>query len=876
MNVSPGTRFGPYEILSPLGAGGMGEVYLARDTRLGRDVAIKVLPPHLADDPQSRQRFEREARAVSGLNHPHICTLHDVGEQDGVHFLVMEHLEGETLARRLEKGALPVEEALGYAIEIADALDVAHRQGVVHRDLKPGNVMLTGGGAKLLDFGLAKSAGAAPAGSSLTAAPTGTSPLTAEGTIVGTFQYMAPEQLEGKEADARSDIFAFGAVVYEMITGRKAFEGKTQASVIGAIMRGEPRPPSSVIPMTPPALERLVLTCLAKDPDDRRQSVRDVLLDLRWIAGGGSEEPAVTAAGRGRAGLWMAGTVVLALAAAVLGWIALAPRAPLRRPVTLSLTMPVGAEDALFLDQVVVSPDGNTAAFVMHDTGGEDSLWIRDLGSAQAHVLPGTEGASSPFWSPDSRFLGFFADDKLKKIDTEGGPPQVLCPVVESDGGTWSRDGIILFGHGETGGIYRISASGGNAEPATRMGSKDEAHRWPAFLPDGRHFVFLIDAENTEDHHLGIGSLDSQDVTPLFNMISNVAFAPPGYLLFGRSGSLIAQPFDAKTLGPSGDPIALASNLVTNGRSHRREFSASGAGILTYRSANLDSRLTWVDASGNPLEAVGDPGRYNLLALSPDKSEVVLGKLDADGRTGDLWVLDLARNVTSRLTFHPGAVHAPQWSPDGVAIVYSSAHDGPRSKVYRKPVDGSGQEQLLFDNDKDNTPECVSPDGRNLLVSIWDLGNQDLWTVPLEDPGKARQLTRTPFSEAWARFSPDGRWISYVSDESGRDEVYVQDFPAMTSRVLVSTDGGNRAEWRADGKEIYYVDSRDRLAAVAVTYGPSGGLQVSQPRELFRLRGNSYAPGRDGKRFLVDLPAEDPLAAPVTVVLDWTSSLSNP
>jgi len=874
MALKPGARLGPYEISDPLGAGGMGEVYRARDTRLDRTVAIKVLPSHLSDNVQLRQRFEREARAVSGLNHPHICTLHDVGEQDGVHFLVMEHLEGETLAKRLERSALPQEEALRYAMEIADALDKAHRQGVVHRDLKPGNIMLTKGGAKLLDFGLAKSMDASPAVASLTAAPTGTSPLTAQGTIVGTFQYMAPEQFEGSEADVRSDIFSFGAVMYEMLTGKRAFEGKTQASVIAAIMRGEPRPLSDLVPMTPAALERLVLTCLAKDPDDRRQTIRGVLLELRWIAGGGAYTDSTTPARAGRAGLWMASTAVLAIAAAVLAWRLLAPAAEERRPMILSMTMPRASDDAAYFNQLAVSPAGHAAAFVMHGADGKRSLWVRDLDSTEARALPGTEAARNPFWSPDSRFIGFFAEGKLKKVDTAGGPPQVLCPSAGDSGGSWSENGVILFGDGEGGNIYKVPASGGAAEPVTQLGHKDEAHRWPAFLPDGKHFALMVDADRTEDHFLAIGSLDSAEVTSLFNMVSNVIFAPPGYLLFTRSGSLIAQPFDTNTLKPAGEPVALAGNVVGSiANGHRGEFSASSSGILTYRTADQDAHLAWVDPSGKPLETFGETARFRGLALSPDRSRVAYGKLDADGRTGDIWILDLARGVTSRVTFHPGSVGFPKWSPDGKTIVYSSAHENPAGGLYKTPADHPGEESPVTVPGRVCSPDDFTPDGRLLLMECLENGNWDLRITPLDDPAKARQLTSTPFDEGEARLSPDGRWISYDSDESGRGEVYVQDFPAMTKRILVSSGGGRFSEWRSDGKEIYYRDSLNRLNAVTLTYGGTAGIEASRPRTLFTLLGDSYVPDAGGRRFLVSLPAEDPRKAPVTVVLNWTHLL---
>ncbi len=617
--------------------------------------------------------------------------------------------------------------------------------------------------AKLLDFGLAKSAETGTAGSSLSAAPTGTSPLTAEGTIVGTWQYMAPEQLEGREADARTDIFAFGAVLYEMLTGRKAFEGTTQASLIGAIMRGEPRPPSALTPMTPPALERLVLSCLAKNPDDRRQSIRDVALDLEWIQGGGGEVSGLDVARAGRPWAWMSAAAALAVAAIALGWMALTPKAAPPRTMTLSFAMPQGVENSLYAEQLTISPDGRSAAFLIYEVDGGRSLWVRDLDSVQARSLPGTKGAAYPFWSPDSRFLGFFSDGKLKRIDTTGGPPQTLCATTDPYGGTWNREGLILFGDGQTRTIEKVSASGGTPEAVTRLGPTDEGHRWPAFLPDGRHFVLLMDAANTEDHHLGVASLDSLDVSPLFNMISNVAYVEPGYLLFVRSGTLIAQPFDTRTLKPSGDPIALADNLVELGFRHRMEFSASDTGILTYRSVNLDSRIAWVDRTGNTLESFGEKGRYEDSSLSPDESRVAFGKLDTDARTGDLWVLDLCTGRGFPVDFPSRSVRAPEWSPDGRTIAYSFAHEGSSTGVYAKRLDSLGEETPVFSRGMDCGTRSFSPDGRQLLITCYDEGRWSLWLVPQGEPAQATKVVAAGSNAVDATFSPDGRWISYGS-----------------------------------------------------------------------------------------------------------------
>ncbi|MGH9317449.1 MAG: protein kinase domain-containing protein, partial [Thermoanaerobaculia bacterium] len=563
MTISPGSRLGPYEVLSPLGAGGMGEVWKARDTRLGRAVAIKVLPSHMSASPEVRQRFEREAKTISQLSHPHICALHDIGREGETDYLVMEYLEGETLTDRLVKGPLPLEQTLRFGVEIADALDKAHRQGIVHRDLKPGNVMLTKSGVKLLDFGLAKAmAPAAPAGS-LTALPTQQG-LTQEGTILGTFQYMSPEQLEGKEADARSDIFAFGAVLYEMATGRKAFSGSSQASLISAIMTSDPAPISSVQPMSPPALDRVVKTCLAKDPDERWQNAHDLMGELKWIAGLGSQAgvpgpPVARRRSRERLA-WgmMTVTLFVALAAAVAAVVRNAHRAAmLERPMRSSIVLP----EKSALRAAALSPDGTRVVFVARDSSGKNLLWIRPLDSLAVRPFPGTENPSFPFWSPDSLFVGFFADGKLKKIGASGGAPQTLCDAPINRGGTWNREGVILFTPVPDGPLYRVSASGGLPTPVTRFDPSrgETSHRWPFFLPDGRHFLYHVasfgSGGQVEKMGIYVGSLDSKEEKFLLRANSSVAYAPPGYLLFLRDRNLLAQPFDAQRIRITGDPL---------------------------------------------------------------------------------------------------------------------------------------------------------------------------------------------------------------------------------------------------------------------------------------------------------------------------------
>jgi Tol biopolymer transport system component len=873
MTLSAGTRLGPYELLAPVGAGGMGEVYRAKDTRLDRTVAVKVLPAHLSSSPESRQRFEREAKTISQLSHPHICALYDVGREGETEYLVMEYLEGETLSDRLLKGALPFEQVLRYGIEIADALDKAHRQGIVHRDLKPGNVMMTKSGVKLLDFGLAKAVAPAgkTSGAALTALPTQAGAnLTQEGTILGTFQYMAPEQLEGKEADARTDIFAFGCVLYEMATGQKAFSGKSQASLISSIMGSEPPPVSTVSPMTPPAFDRVLRTCLAKDPDDRWQTAHDVMLELKWVAEGGSAAglPApVVARRRNRERLWMVASAVLGIATIFLAVRSFRPSTSGTRPVRLSLLPPANAAYES-MTTMAVSPDGRRIAFVGRAADDKRSLWVRDLDALKPRPLAGTEGATLPFWSPDNRFLGFFAEGKLKKIDASGGPPQVLAAAAFPGGGTWNRDGVIVFTPNIFDPLYRVSASGGTAVPVTKLGPREEAHRSASFLPDGRHVVFMADARRTEDHRIKIADLDSGKVQDLFGAVSSVAFAQPGFILFVRAGSLLAQPFDPKRLRLAGEPLVVGESVTESGATnHQFEFSVSESGVLAYRSADPRSQLTWVDRNGRPLGRIGEPVRRGLVELSAAGNQIAYEQLDADGRNADLWLLDVSHATTSRFTFDPASEFSPIWSPDGSRIAFGATRKDAFEDLYVQSSAAGAEESLLLTSGEDKTPTSWSQDGRFVLFETSTPHGIDLDVLSLEGSPKAAPFVHTQFDETRAVFSPDGRQVAYVSNESGREEVYVTSFPGHTGRRQVSTAGGSRPRWRADGRELFFGARGGKLMVVEAL--PNG--EFGDPKELFELRGaRDYAVATDGQRFLVDVSLEDPSSAPVTVVLDWT------
>ncbi len=877
MTLAPGTRLGPYEIGAPLGAGGMGEVYRAKDTRLDCSVAIKVLPPHLSSAPEIRARFEREARAVSSLNHPHICTLHDVGHQDGIDYLVMELVEGESLAARLERGPLPTEQLLKIGIEIADALDRAHRSGIVHRDLKPGNIMLTKSGAKLMDFGLARAAGLGPAPSDLTQSPTVSRPLTAEGTIVGTFQYMAPEQLEGKEADARSDIFAFGTVLYEMATGRKAFQGRSQASLIAAILEHEPTPISTIAPMAPPALERVVRRCLAKDPEERWQNARDLVHELTWIRDAGSQAgvPApVAARRRSRERLaWSAAIVALLAAIAV---VVVLPRR-VSDPTggrAVQFFVPMAKRNTLGSpSQTRISPDGATLAFTASDSSGTNRLWIRPLDALESKVIPGTDNASFPIWSPDNRQMAFFADGKLKKVSIGGGSVQELCEAKDGRGGTWNRKGVILFAPFAEGPLYRVSSNGGQPVRVTALDTTrhETGHRWPCFLPDGRHFLYVSMPPHGGQCETFVGSLDGKERKPILTSTQGPTFAPPGYLIFTRGRTLMAQEFDDHGLRLKGDPLPLAELELLGGNLGEPFATASATGVLTYDTAlSQDVRFEWFDSEGRTggfLEI--PPGPFLTGAISLDGRQIAMAKRNTTA-DWDLSIVELGRSTVTRFTSEPGIERSPVWSPDGDYLLYASNRAGPYD-FYRKPVNSSGPEEVVLkSNVLIKSPTDWSRDGRYIVFQQSEPGTgYDIWLLPLFGDRKAFPWLRTVFNEGAGALSPDGRWMAYISDESGRFEVYVQPFPGPGRRVQVSIGGGDGMTWTSDGREIIYSASNGNPMVVSVTESPS--FDVGQPRLMFKLPQDNagWTVSADGRRFLMTVRAGEDSPAVPTVVLNW-------
>ena len=884
--LNSGTKLGPYEIQSPIGAGGMGEVYRARDTRLERTVAIKILPSHLSEDAEAKQRFDREARTISSLNHPNICTLHDIGHEGGVDYLVMEYLEGETLADRLKKGPLPLEQVLKYGIEICEGLEKAHRNNIVHRDLKPGNIMLTKTCAKLMDFGLAKAAVALPASSgssSLTvtlSTPAASHPLTAQGTVVGTFQYMAPEQVEGKEADARSDLFGLGTVLYEMTTGRRAFEGKTAASAMAAVLERDPAPISSFQPTTPAALERLVKICMAKDPDDRWQTAHDVKLQLREIAQA-PQANAVTATivpttktNRGLAGAVVALLVVLTIGALVVAYLESQKQLPVLR---VRIDPPEKMQFNLAGDSAgpaMISPDSHYVVFSANGTGGTQ-LYLRPLDSLIAQPLPGTETGMFPFWSPDSRSIGFFTTDKLKRIDIGATAATTLCDSALGRGGSWNQDGTILAAISYNTGISRIPASGGPPVPITRVDNVVySSHRWPWFLPDGKHFLYTAvnhNAPASPETGAFWASLDGKENRLLFHTFSSVIYVA-GYLLFQRENSLVAQPFDPSSGKLTGEPQALSEIVQFDSGLWRANLSASTSTMVFASGAGSGIQaLTWMDRTGKVLGTVGQPGGFFDLDLSPDGKKIASSDQGTTGAT--IFIYDADTGLKTRLSFSGGAHVSPIWSPDGKQLAFTSNQ---QASISIKNVADSSPEQTLL-----SSPNPVyqgitdwSRDGRYLMYEQGPGLNVQLWVMPMFGDRKPFQYTNSSLQERGGVFSPDGRWVAYTANETGRPEVYVAPFPWTGVKWQVSNGGGANVLWRGDGKELYYFDFSG-IVAVDVN-ATASGFQVGKSTPLFRLpvRGLSreFAPTHDGQRFITIAPTAG-TSQTLTLVQNWIAEL---
>jgi serine/threonine protein kinase len=899
MTLAAGTRLGPYEIIRPIGAGGMGEVYRARDTRLDRTVAIKVLPSELSADSGLRQRFEREARAISSLDHPHICGLFDIGREEGRDYLVMQYLEGVTLASRLERGPLPLLEALKTAAQIADALAVAHRRGIVHRDLKPANVMLTPTGAKLLDFGLAKgTAIVAPTGGETMPA------LTAERTILGTLQYMAPEQIEGREADPRSDIFALGAVLYEMIAGRRAFNGESPASVIAAIISSQPPALREGTPLAPPMLDAVVTRCLAKNPDERWQSASDLSFQLRSLAeSGGSSDSAPATSARRRFPVWPMTAVLAAVAGAGLAlWLRPTKPAVPPREVRFSLSPPPGlsfaASVANFDIDFAVSPDGNQLAFIVADESGVQRLWVRGLSSENARPIQGTEGASHPFWSPDSKFIGFKSEAGICRTELPNGAPQVIAPAAFVDGdskGSWTAGRILFESAQMTDGksvrsLFSIPESGGQVTPIPRgKGPASETgQRYPAALPDGRHFIYLSWAPKPEDRGIYLGSFDSDERTLLVQTGFRAEFVSPDMLLYIRDRALVAQRVSIQSRRTVGDARMIVEQLALEGIPGQAGFRASDSGTVAYRTRTreVESELRWVDRKGNASEPLGPKSSEITASLSPDERLVATTRLVVSAREerlpGNIWLFDLRRGVSSRFTLDGSRIDEnPVWSPDGRAIAYASHRHLALAEVRLQNATEPGEGRLLFNPVENFHPIDWSPDGKYLLLQGYGTGtgadNIDLWIVEPREGATPRAIVAQPQLQGQGQFSPDGKWLAYTSTESGRPEIYVSAFPSGQARTQVSSSGGAQPRWRSDTRELFYVGPDGTLMAVPLSVDGAPGT----PTALFKetsLRVNNYvffyggaaayAPSRDGQRFLVNRMTREPAAGPIQIVVD--------
>jgi Tol biopolymer transport system component len=879
MPLSPGTKLGPYEIVAPLGAGGMGEVYRARDTRLDRTVAIKILPAHLSSDPVRKQRFEREAKTISSLNHPHICVLHDVGHQDGIDYLVMECVEGETLAQRLEKGPLPLDQVLKFGAQIADGLDKAHRSGIVHRDLKPGNIMLTPTGAKLLDFGLAKPAVPLTTGAILTATVTQTTPVTQEGTILGTFQYMSPEQVEGKELDGRSDIFSLGAVLYEMVTGKRAFEGKSQLSVASSILEKEPQPISTTKPMTPPTLDHAIRRSLAKDKEERWQTARDLALELKWIleAGGKQAGEGLLPLGRigGQSLNWvLALTTLVAVAALALVW-----RGSKQPKDALQFYAPV----SFSASEVVLAPNGRTVAMVANqESSSKHMLWIYEIGTVGARKLAGTEGATYPFWAADGRSLAFFADGRLKKLEVSGGPVQTICDAPSGRGGAWNKDGVIIFTpDARLGGLYRVAASGGTAvvisTPDTARG--ELSHRWPVFLPDQKHFLFLAANFSGRREVDGIyaSALDSNEKKFVVAATANASYAAPGYLLFYKDNTLLAQPFDAKSLALSGEPTTILTDIQYLPQVARAVFTVSDNGYLVAQSGSEASlsQLVWLDLKGKAVGTVDKLAVFGNVFVAPNGRAIAVDKVDVASQNTDVWTDELQTDKEKRLTFDPSIDVVPIWSPDGAQLVFSS-NRLTGFNLYVKNSDGAQEEKLIVKDDLDKLPNDWSRDGKYILYTR----GRDLWFVTVPEL-KASQFLKAPSVVRNGQFSPDGKWVAYASNETGKWEIYVTSFPDARGKWQVSTSGGEQPRWRGDGKELFYVASDGKMMATTVKTGSN--FDAGTPVALFQsgvrpaISSNDtfdYDVSRDGQRFLAISPAPQGGPQPISVIMNWPARLN--
>jgi serine/threonine protein kinase len=865
----------------------MGEVYRAHDARLGREVAIKVLPTDYADDPDRLSRFKQEASASSALNHPNILSIYDVGEHDGSPYIVSELLEGEPLRKRIAGTPLAQRRVIDYALQIAHGLAAAHGKGIIHRDLKPDNVFITNDGrVKILDFGLAKltelDTNKTQSQSRIPTRRADTEP----GVVIGTMDYMSPEQLKGIAVDQRSDIFSFGAILYEMLTGRRAFHRESAAETMSAILKDDLPEVSSANKTVSPALERLVNHCLEKNPESRFHSASDLAFALESISSSSTEthtlpmSPIRPRRMTRRETIFgsVAAISVIALAVALAVWYF--RREPTEaRAVRFFINPPEKASFGPF----AVSPDGLRLAFVASDASGKALLWVRPLDSPNAQPLSGTEDASYAFWSPDSRFIGFFAGGKLKKIELNGGTVQTLCGASIPRGGSWSSSGVIVFGPSPNEPLYQVSVTGGPASPLTKLepSRQESSHRWPHFLPDGRHFLYSV-LGGPQSQGIYVTSLDGKENRRLLNISNSIAmYAAPGYLLFRREATLMGQAFDLNKLQLSGEPFPVAEQVGFDLSTFQTYFSASQTGVLAYSVATGGkTQLTWMDRTGKEIGLVGQPANYIRPALSPDGKRVAVDGSDIQGNR-DIWLLDLANGNPTRFTFDPAQELFAVWSPDGSRVVFGSDRAGPRN-LYQKSATGASKEELLLKSDFNAYPVDWSRDGRFIAYVINDPKTKiDVWALPLFGDQKPFPIANTEASERGAKFSPDGRWLAYVSDESGIPQIYVQSFPASGGKWQVSDSGGYYIAWRHDGKELFYVSAEKKMIAVDIK-GEGGNFEVGARKALFDLRIPTFTSAQaqfavtaDGQKFLIVNTFGENKSEPITVALNWTADLKH-
>jgi serine/threonine protein kinase len=867
MPLAAGTKLGPYEIIAPLGAGGMGEVYRAHDSRLDRDVALKVLPAKLSSDPSLKQRLEREAKAVSKLSHPNICGLHDIGHQDGIDFLVMEFLDGETLEQRLFRGPLPAEQTLRYAVQIADALAKAHKLGITHRDLKPANVMLTKSGAKLMDFGLAKQAGTAPLATALTEMTVPQTKLTEQGMIVGTFQYMAPEQLEGKDVDARTDIFAFGELLYEMITGKAAFSGKSRASLIASILTTEPPPISQLQPIAPPALEHVVRKCLAKDPDERWQSASDLASELNWILTGGSQAamavPLPSPGKRGQSRFRIAAATLAVLLAAYLGW-RIGHNSANDTPVHLAVTLPNGQTLPSYSTRpLAISPDGSTIAYAAYREDRKQQLFLRNLGSLENIPIQGTEGGRCPFFSPNGEWLAFVSDDsKLKKILLHGGSPVVVAEQAAL-GGAWGDDDTLYFNRSFYSGVFAVPAAGGQPRQVTRPGSSPDDHGelWPDILPGGNGLIFTVwmgPGKSFADARIEGLSFKSGKRRVLIEGGTGARYLSDGHLAYTRNGTLFVV-------------VPVLDGVMTGTANGDADFAISRNGTLAYQPGTFLSfqrNLVWMDRSGKATNVTDEVKPYSDVSLSADGKLIAL---TLQASSYDAWIYDVQRGTLTKASFGGDDYH-PHLSPDGKMFGYDSSKGG-NQDVYVKQGITQGAEIKITDGPQLKELYGFTPDGREVIFAQQNKDSGwDLYAAAVEGDHKPRPLVVAPFNQSEARISPDGKWLVYASDESGQSEVFVQSISDPSTRAQVSSEGGDSPRWANSSVELFFT-SKHRL--MSVKFAPGSALNPGKPVLLFEDKVNwiSYDVAPDG-RFVVARDADTKNAATqINVILHWFDEL---